>query len=259
MSSPRKVILECFSNGMMPEECRVVEKELATRVKDSFITTKVTQEALAMQRGELGLSPGDFVVGNAPFIKLCIERAGLSPLVASDYPRCLESLLQRRIWQCTLQDAATLAMTTDAKFYIKPASDIKAFSGEEATSGWLQELLTRFPATLPVSCSEFVDIACEYRVYVAQGRLLATCHYTHPGCERAPLDHTVVERTVATLQASDEAMSGYAIDFCVLKKPSGLVTALMEVNDGTTTGFYAGVSERDYTAMVEARWRQLLS
>ncbi len=75
---------------------------------------------------------------------------------------------------------------------------------------------------------------------------------------RRPLDEAVARGAVATLQASGEALAGYGIDFCVIKRGGGFLTALMEVNDGSTTGVYDGVSAADYTAMVEARWQQLL-
>jgi len=224
------------------------------------------------------MAPGDIAVGNASFVSRCVALQGLPKQAAPDYPACLAPLLQRRLWTCTLGEAAaSVAAGAEASvFFVKPAAVIKAFSGEEATAEVLGELLTRFPASFPVSCSEKVDIACEHRVYVAHGRVLAVVHCPHPGCERAPPDMAVVEGAVAALQASGEALAGYGIDFCVIKKAangsgggggggggggsgSGLVTALMEVNDGANCGYYDGCSARDYTAMVEARWEQLLA
>ncbi len=101
-------------------------------------------------------------------------------------------------------------------------------------------------------------MACEFRVYVARGDIKAVAHCPHPGCEKAALDMGVVRGAVATLEASGEALGGYGIDFCVIKKDGALVTALMEVNDGTMCGIYDGISAEDYTDMVTARWAQLL-
>jgi hypothetical protein len=109
-----------------------------------------------------------------------------------------------------------------------------------------------------VCCSEKVDVACEHRVYVARGNIKAAVHCPHPGCEKAALDMDVVQAAVATLEASGEALGGYGIDFCVIKKDGKLVTALMEVNDGAMCGMYDGISAEDYTDMVVSRWAQLL-
>ena len=93
---------------------------------------------------------------------------------------------------------------------------------------------------------------------MARGVIKATCHCPHSGCERVPLDMDVVREAVATFERSGEALGGYGIDFCVIKKGGELVTALMEVNDGGICGYYDGVTDADYTEMIEARWNQLL-
>lgn len=260
-----RAFLQSYGGGRMPEECRVVARELATRGAGAATVVALTEEQLERSgpSGAAAMRQGDVAVGNAGFVKRCVALLGLPAQSAPDYPPCLEHLLKRRMWSCTLGEAAAQLAGTGAAattaFYIKPAQEIKAFSSEEASAEVLDELLARFPASFPVSCSEKVAIACEHRVYIARGRVLAVSHCPHPGCERAPLDMAVVESAVATLQASGEALAGFGIDFCVIKRADGgLETALMEVNDGANCGFYEGVSDRDYTAMVEARWEELL-
>jgi hypothetical protein len=275
-----RAFLQCYGAGRMPEECRVVARELAARGAAAATVVALTEEQLELSgpgaRGgaaNAAMRSGDIAVGNPSFVKRCVALQGLPAQAAPDYPACLAHLLKRRMWTCTLGEAAALLAAGSsnaatpaapaapaAAFYVKPAQEIKAFSGEEASAEVLDDLLSRFPASFPVSCSEKVDIACEHRVYVARGRVLAACHCPHPGCERVPLDMAVVEGAVAALQASSEALGGFGIDFCVLKRAGGaLETALMEVNDGAICGFYDGVSDRDYTAMVEARWDELLA
>ncbi len=251
------VFLQVFSNGRSPEEARFVEKELAARAACSVRAVKVLEEDVPTSPALAHFAPGDFAVGNATFIKQCLARAGVPLPPAPDYPACLAPYLHRKMWRATL--GACGEGSGGAPYYVKPAEDIKAFSGEEATPAELAHLRSRFPPDFPVVCSEKVDIACEYRVYVARGVVKAVCHCPHPGCEKTPLDEAVAREAVATLEASGEALAGYGIDFCVVKKGGGAhVTALMEVNDGTTTGVYDGVSHADYTEMVEARWQQLL-
>jgi hypothetical protein len=174
--------LQCFSNGRSPEEVRFVEKELAARPAGSVRTVKVLEEDVPTSE-ELVFSRGDFAVGNATFVKKCLARAGVPLPPAPDYPACLEPLLHRRLWRATL--GACEERAGGAPFFVKPAEDIKAFSGEEATPAELAHLRSRFPASFPVVCSERVDIACEYRVYVARGVVLAVAHCPHPGCEKA--------------------------------------------------------------------------
>jgi len=75
------------------------------------------------------------------------------------------------------------------------------------------------------------------------------------------LDMNVVEQAVITLCSSDEGkhLKGCGVDFAVMKKEDGsLVTCLIEVNDGFSLGHYIGLSGKDYTDLLIARWYELM-
>lgn len=45
------------------------------------------------------------------------------------------------------------------------------------------------------------------------------------------------------------------MDFAVMKKPDGTIVAgLVEVNEAISLGAYEGISSKDYTDMLLARW-----
>lgn len=79
------------------------------------------------------------------------------------------------------------------------------------------------------------------------------------------LDRQTVDNAVKTLFASAEGqgLPGCSLDFGVIKKVVDEVeqyeTALIEVNDGYSLGWYEGVSEKDYTDLLIARWQNLMS
>jgi hypothetical protein len=57
-------------------------------------------------------------------------------------------------------------------------------------------------------------------------------------------------------------LAGCSLDFAVMKKKvdgvDTFLTTLIEVNDGFALGYYEGVSPKDYTDLLIARWAQLL-
>jgi hypothetical protein len=63
---------------------------------------------------------------------------------------------------------------------------------------------------------------------------------------------------VKTLTESAEGkdLAGCALDFAVMRRNDSetLLTGLVELNDGFSIGAYDGVSEKDYTEMLIARW-----
>ena len=112
-----------------------------------------------------------------------------------DYPNCLNQFLKRKIWRSTLGEAhaAVEAGLPSANppfdltsFFIKPATDVKAFSGGiEPKDQMLGYYLAdwnedRLPADLPVWCAELVSFKLEYRVYIVRGEIRAICRYIAP-------------------------------------------------------------------------------
>ncbi len=78
------------------------------------------------------------------------------------------------------------------------------------------------------------------------------------------MDIDIVKQAVKTLSSCEEGshLKGMGIDFAVIKKVEGeeekYYTSLIEVNDGYALGHYEGVSGKDYTDLLIARWAELL-
>eukprot|EP01106_Pelomyxa_sp_JSP_P007699 TRINITY_DN2246_c0_g1_i15.p2 TRINITY_DN2246_c0_g1~~TRINITY_DN2246_c0_g1_i15.p2 ORF type:complete len:218 (-),score=91.13 TRINITY_DN2246_c0_g1_i15:74-727(-) len=210
-----------------------------------------------------------------------------------DYPQCLRHLLHRRVWQSTLGGVREWLRAPEnarAGVFVKPAADAKAFAAiVEPKDGMLDTLLdgmpgviAKMPASTPVWCSDIVDMVAEHRAYVVDGRVRALCQYRGPkggggDGAAAALDTRVVDDAVRTFCASDEGrdLKGCAIDFAVLAVRGGggagggggdgggdggrrFVTCLVEVNDGFSLGRYDGLSGKDYTDLLIARWEHLM-
>ena len=127
-------------------------------------------------------------------------------------------------------------------------------------------IMEQFPRDTPVICSECITMISEYRVYVVNGEIKGICQYIKPKEDQKdiPLDVDVVKKAVKTFYESEEGqdLKGCGIDFAVIKKGEGeeekYYTCLIEVNDGYALGHYEGVSGKDYTDMLIARWMALL-
>jgi hypothetical protein len=256
---PSRAFLQAHAGGRLPPESALVAAELQSRgIPVACCTTE------ERQRQPLCLTATDLVVGDFEWTRAALQQLGIPMPAAADYPPCLQHLLHRRIWPSTLGDVQRcMAAEPALQLFIKPATDAKAFSGLLASPDWMGYLLEEFPATFPVLCSEVVAMLSEYRVYVVHGAIRAVCHYKGP--TEHTLDMEVVERAVALLSSSAAAkaeapVAGYGIDFAVMQttKPDGaLVTGLIEVNDGYALGAYGGLSGKDYTDLLIARWMQL--
>lgn len=224
-------------------------------------------EEIAQQR--LPLTRNDLVIGNFEWTRSAVKQLGLTMPDPPDYPACLKFLLHRKIWKSTLGELFAQfknpASTPKTPIFVKPATEIKAFAGiTDFSLSWLEYLLESFPPTLEVLCSEMVEFVSEYRVYVVNGAIRAVCHYLGPKGPNAPqLDMKGIEEAVHILCSSEEGRdlrAGCGIDFAMMRKKgeTQLVTALVEVNEGISLGQYEGLSNKDYTDMLIARWAQLV-
>ena len=180
--------------------------------------------------------------------------------IPQDYPECLKHLLHRKIWTTTLGEVEKYLQTATDSIFIKPASDIKAFNGLiEPQDQMLWYVLEQFPRNLEVCCSELVEFVSEYRVYCINGEIKGISQYLGPK-DAPPVDQKVIEDAVKTLFSSPEGqdLAGCSLDFAVMKKKDNdteiFVTTLIEVKDGFALGYYEGVSPKDYTDLLIARW-----
>lgn len=133
--------------------------------------------------------------------------------------------------------------------FIKPASQIKAFTGFVArnpndayicTEGYRGDLIIQTP----------VSIVSEYRMYINNHSIMGMRHY-QGDCTRFP--ETKFIRDCFEYSKSVLDYHSYTLDFGVLDSGE---TILVEPNDGWAIGNY-GIEPRDYWRFVKDRWLQI--
>ena len=251
---PKRALVQGHENGRLSPESNLVAEELRARLIPVVIKTTDEMSAEGWPVSENDLVVGDFDWTRHALRKLCVVFPE-----PPDYPDCLRELLFRRIWKSTLGELNVLLLSDPTNsIFIKPAEDTKAFSGLQASVDWMDYLMQQFPPSFPILCSEMVEMISEYRVYVVDGNIRSICHYKGP--TEISLDIVVVEDAVRKLFESEEGkeLTGCGIDFAVMKIDGKYLTGLVEVNDGYSLGAYDGISAKDYTDMLIARWIALL-
>eukprot|EP00759_Apiculatamorpha_spiralis_P005430 PhF_6_TR13265/c0_g1_i1/m.21033 len=245
-----------------------VIRELTTRGVE--VITLTTEEFCSNITGHsVALTKNDLVIGDFDWTKHAVKKLGIPMPNPPDYPKCLEPYLHRKVWQSTLGETRTYLtsgkLEPGQQIFVKPATDSKAFSGIiEPRDQMIGALIDGIPGvmkglspSLPVHCSEIVRMVSEYRVYVVNSEIRAVCHYA--GAKDIPIDMVTIATAVGVLFASEESaqLAGCALDFTVIELPEGRVTGLVEVNDGFSLGRYDGISDKDYTDLLIARWHAL--
>lgn len=110
--------------------------------------------------------------------------------------------------------------------------------------------LTMKGEELDIMTSSVVKFVSEYRVFVAEGKVI-DCRKYSGNYEIIP-DFNFINETIKNYASQPIA---YAIDFGVTDKDE---TMLIEVNDGYGVGTY-GLDGRDYVKMSILRWKELVN
>jgi hypothetical protein len=267
-SFPAHVYVQVFERNRIPPDYAVVVDEMKS--KGIPVTTKTTEDWLA---NKVKITKNDLVVGNFDWTRMALKQLGIPMPQPPDYPECLKHLLHRKVWQTTLEEIWKFLNNPENKgiqVFIKPAADAKAFAAIvepkdqmiDTLLYGIPDLMPAQPADLPVHCSEIVEMLTEFRVYIVNGEIRCVAQYRGPKDGSVPaLDMSVVEEAVTLFCTGDEGKeysAGCGMDFAVLKKGDEFVTALVEVNDGYSLGRYEGLSGKDYTDLLVARWAKVV-
>ena len=136
-----------------------------------------------------------------------------------------------------------------APIHIKPLIHHKLFSGMVVRA--FRDLISTagVPSELPVLAQEYVDFISEWRAAILRDRILKIGHYRGD-----PLAFPDAQAVKSAVPAFTDRPIAFAMDWGVTSSGQ---TLLVEVNDGFSLGNY-GLSGSQYTALIEARWRQLM-
>eukprot|EP00466_Bigelowiella_natans_P002362 jgi/Bigna1/56383/estExt_Genewise1Plus.C_970009 len=266
MSFPSRAFIQVFEQGRLPPDYALVVEELKKRGKEGKEIPIITKETDDILVKPLPLKRSDLVVGNFDWTTLALKQLGIPMPRPPDYPDCLRKFLHRKVWASTLGEVQKYLKSSDKKegeqIFIKPAAQAKDQMVDTLLSG-IPGVLAGLPENTPVFCSAVVKMISEYRAYVVNGEIRSMCQYRGPKPKETgfvPLDMDVVKEAINTLCKSEEGkhLTGCGVDFAVLETEKGPVTCLIEVNDGYSLGRYEGVSGKDYTDLLIARWESLM-
>jgi hypothetical protein len=139
---------------------------------------------------------------------------------------------------------------TNFPCFIKPAQDIKAFTGLIVNNIKETRLYTNnYDGQLSVQ--EIVEFESEYRVYVHRDRgVLGVKHYL--GDPYIIPQKSFVDKIVNSAGKNLKENS-YSLDIGIDKNNKNY---LIEINDGWAIGNY-GLSPKDYYSFIKTRWLQL--
>lgn len=189
--------------------------------------------------------------GAVAIVREALERAKRPAPPNIDFPEELRKFAGRRISDGTLgmvrdlvhQDSASLPI------HVKPRYHQKLFKGQVVRSKADLLPISGVSDDDAVIIQESMQILSEWRATVLRGKVVNVSNYKGDPL-RFP-DPKVMAQGVADFVAQP---IGYALDWGVVADGR---TLLIEANDGFALGNY-GTKGYLYTALVEARWRQLM-
>lgn len=203
--------------------------------------------------GSLDLTKDTLVVGFIEVVREAVQRVtGTKPPVIN-YPSELKGFTGR--WIATDPIGTVRNMPTLWPIFIKPADDIKSFSGR-VVRGVLDLVATaHLPDDATIFRSQVVEFLSEYRCFVINRSIIGVRHY-----KGDPLIFPNVDRIQQMVQAWPSAPRAYCLDVGVVRQggasDGALQTVLVEVNDAYSAGDY-GLDPLFYARFVEARWCEM--
>jgi hypothetical protein len=201
--------------------------------------------------GDLADPNSVIVFAAVTVVRDAIRRCGRPDPPNLDVPPELACFIRRNLGETTMGSVRDWERDGSAKLpvHIKPRDRHKLFTGKVVALFRDLISLAHIPPEEPVIWQEVVDMQSEWRASILRGQIINVAHY-----KGNPLlfpDPRVMQDAVKQFAS---APIGYAMDWAV---NSAGDTILVEVNDGFALGNY-GVPGHLYTALIEARWREIM-
>ena len=200
---------------------------------------------------ELLHHPDEMVVrGGVGTIRQLLQRAGRPAPPNIDLPTSLTEWVGRRYWQSTMGKIRSIVDSPEFQpIHIKPLDWHKLFKGTVIRA--FRDLIptASISSDEPVLVQEYVEFVSEWRASILRDKILNIGHYRGD-----PLVFPDAHVAKAALKAFEERPISFGMDWGITSSGQ---TLLVEVNDGFSLGNY-GLRGGEYTALIEARWRQLM-
>jgi ATP-grasp domain-containing protein len=204
-----------------------------------------------LDRGLLKHPDETIVAGGVKTIREALVRAGRPLPDVPNLPESLKPWIGRKFWTTTFGEIRSLVDkgSTVLPLHIKPLRHEKLFTGKVVQQRHDLVRLGAVDDAEPVLAQESVEFLSEWRAYVLRDRIVLVAHY-----RADPLLFPDPLRLRQALTAIGDHPIAFSMDWGITPRGE---TLLIEVNDGIALGNY-GVKGAVYTAMIEARWRQLM-
>lgn len=244
-----KAFLEQSGNGRLPYEESLLRLELERRgIPVTLYTSK------KIQRRQLPLSKETFIAGDMVAMHGAMNQLNVEIPAPNDYPQSLLPFMHRKVWTTTLGGLERAIAGDEGRLvFAKPAERRKCFTGRVFATQDDFRLIGDVSRRQEVLCSEVVNWASEFRVYVIGTGIVSIDRYA--GDPEVRPDRGTIDAALKAFRDSGEAPSAYGIDFGVLSTGQ---TALVEANDGYALGAYQ-IPAALYTDLLLTRWSELVS
>jgi len=163
------------------------------------------------------------------------------------YPIQLKEYLRRKVVKTTFGQ-----LGNDFPYFIKPANDVKKFTGDVIEKEHHLQLFKNFyniANDYEVYKSNIINFISEYRVFVSQGKIYGIKHYKGDFTKFINVDivYSMIKDYI-------DSPSAYVLDVGLTETNE---TLLVEVNDMWAIGSY-GLNGHDYTLLLRRRFREIL-
>jgi hypothetical protein len=203
----------------------------------------------AAELESLPISSETPVVAGIPIVQRALRLLGCEVPQFNAIPAELLPFAGRKLWQSTLGEVRAHVQDELKPIFLKPLPENHKLFGGHVVARFrdLIETAGIDPKT-PVSCSQAVEFASEYRGFVHRGELVGCKHYA--GDFRVFPDFSVAE---SALSGWKEAPVACSMDWGVTRDGR---TLLIEINDAYSLGCY-GLSAHLYAPMLADRWFEM--
>ena len=190
------------------------------------------------------ISPEIPLVGSVSWTERALATLGVT-LAGDDYPEALHDFLKRPMNTGVL--GPLLLDSSLWPVFVKPLKQ-KEFPGTVLRNEEDVAKFAKVPLATPVWFSPLLEIGTEYRVYVLQGQVLASCLYLGSG-RNFPHNKVVGDM----IRKFKNAPQSYCLDVGVLASNE---TILIEMTEILAASNY-GLPPYLHSQMIEVRWAEL--
>lgn len=239
------IVLEQVSNKLQKEEQVIhdfrTSEERVNKLEVASIPLKW------LERGIFNILPGEVIMlsGSIDFVKAGLRQLGKTLPPPDCYPESMKQYLHRSVSYGTKRDL-TLDMLPK---FIKPADDYKLFTGfvcDDPDDYRLQHVGNK----RRLAICDVVKWKSEWRYYCFDHTFYESAFYN--GDQTVQPDEDVVKEILKAF--AKERKWPAVVDIGVLDDGT---TALVEINEAFSIGYYEGITPQLYQMIICKRWRHL--